>query len=212
MPRSKRSGIQFITLRRRGDRLIEGAESLEDYQRIHIPHEKRKYPNPQVHDSTVELKGYQGEIRQVIVRGTGREKPTFLITNDFKTPVDLLVGNYARRWRVENGIAEAVKFFHLNALSSPILTKVHFDIVLTLMADTLYTMLARKLRGFEDCNASKIYRHFVEGKGTVSVKGTRVTVTFPRRAHNPILRNVRWDTLPLTLPGPLKADLALRFS
>jgi hypothetical protein len=206
------AGIQFITLRRRGDRLIEGAESLEDYQRIHIPHEKRKYPNPQVHDSTVELKGYQGEIRQVIVRGTGREKPTFLITNDFKTPVDLLVGNYARRWRVENGIAEAVKFFHLNALSSPILTKVHFDIVLTLMADTLYTMLARKLRGFEDCNASKIYRHFVEGKGTVSVKGTRVTVTFPRRAHNPILRNVPWDTLPLTLPGPLKADLALRFS
>jgi hypothetical protein len=27
------AGIQFITLRRRGDRLIEGAESLEDYQR-----------------------------------------------------------------------------------------------------------------------------------------------------------------------------------
>jgi hypothetical protein len=39
-----------------------------------------------------------------------------------------MVGNYARRWRVENGIAEAVKFFHLNALSSPILVKVHFDV------------------------------------------------------------------------------------
>ena len=158
------------------------------------------------------LKGYEGELRQVIVRGTGREKPTFLITNDLKTPVDLLVGNYARRWRVENGIAEAVKFFHLNALSSPILTKVHFDVVLTLMADTLYTMLARRLRGFEECNASKLYRHFVEGKGAIVVEGSHITVTFPRRAHNPILRNVAWDKLPLILPGPLQADLSLRFS
>jgi len=30
--------------------------------------------------------------------------------------VEPIVGNYARRWHVENGIAEAVKFFHLNAL------------------------------------------------------------------------------------------------
>lgn len=203
--------VKFITLRRRGERLIQNVESL-DFKRIHIPHEKRKYPNPQVHDSTVELRGYNGELRQVVVRGTGREKPTFLITNDFDTPVDLLVGTYARRWRVENGIAEAVKFFHLNALSSPILTKVHFDVVLTAIADTLYTMLARKLRGFEECNASKVYRHFVEGKGTVAVDNSCVTVTFPRRAHNPILRNVPWDTLPLTLPGSPQADLALRFS
>lgn len=205
------AGVKFITLRRRGEKLIQGVESLE-FQRIHIPHEKRKYPNPQVHDATIELRGYQGELRQVIVRGTGREKPTFLITNDLETPVDLLVGTYARRWRVENGIAEAVKFFHLNALSSPILTKVHFDVVLTLMADTLYTMLAGKLRGFEDCDASKLHRHFVDGKGTVTMDKSHVAVTFPRRAHNPILRNVAWDKLPLTLPGPPQADLSLRFS
>jgi len=30
-------------------------------------------------------------------------------------------------------------------LSSPIAIKVHFDISLTMMADTLYSMLARKL-------------------------------------------------------------------
>jgi len=27
-------------------------------------------------------------------------------------PAELLMGNYARRWRIENGIAEAIKFFH----------------------------------------------------------------------------------------------------
>ena len=112
---------------------------------------------------------------------------------------------------MENGIAEAVKFFHLNALSSPILVKVHFDVALTMVADTLYTMLARKLRGFEDCDAPKLYRDFIRGKGTVAVRDGTVTVTFPRRAHNPILRRVPWDILPQRLPGLDGAPLRLEF-
>jgi hypothetical protein len=104
-----------------------------------------------------------------------------------------------------------VKFFHLNAMSSPILTKVHFDVALTMVADTLYTMLARKLRGFEDCDAPKLYRHFVRGKGVVSVEGSQVSVSFPRRAHNPILRGVPWKNLPDALLAPAGGALTLRF-
>lgn len=204
-------GVRFITLRRRGTKLLRSLDTLAPWTRIHIPHEKRKYPNPEVHESHIALRGYDGELRQVIVRGNGREQPTFLISNDFDSPVELLVGNYARRWRVENGIAEAVKFFHLNALSSPILTKVHFDVVMTAIADTLYSMLASKLRGFEDCDAPKLYRHFIRGKATISVDGNTVTVTFPRRAHNPILRRVPWSRLPQTVPGLPGSRLALEF-
>jgi hypothetical protein len=32
------------------------------------------------------------------------------------------------------------------------LVKVHFDVVMTMIADTLYSLLARKLRGFENCD------------------------------------------------------------
>jgi len=206
------AGIKFITLRRRGADLLRRVEKLAGWQRIHVPHAKRKYPNPEVHESTIALRGYDGDVRQLIIRGTGHSQPTFLITNDFESPLDLLVGNYARRWRVENGIAEAVKFFHLNALSSPILVKVHFDIALTLIADTLYTMLARKLRGFEECHAPKLYRHFIQAKATVEVADREVLVTFPRRAHNPILRRVPWDQLPTTMPADHGTDLRFKFS
>jgi transposase len=206
------AGIKFITLRRRGARLLKNAQEIKDWRRIHIPHPKRKFPNPLVHESMIALRGYRGELRQVIVKGNGHEKPSFVITNDTRAAVDLLVGNYARRWRVENGIAEAVKFFHLNALSSPILVKVHFDVVMTMVADTLYSMLAQKLRGFEDCDASKLYRHFVRGKGVVEVHEKTVTVIYPRRAHNPILRAVPWTKLPSTLPWLQDARLVLRFS
>ena len=94
-----RQGVQFITLRRRGKTIVEGIEALSPWKRIHIPHGKRKYPNPIIHESLITLPDYQGQLRQVIIRGNGREKPAFLISNDFAAPTELLVGNYARRWR-----------------------------------------------------------------------------------------------------------------
>lgn len=204
-------GIKFITLRRRGKKLIKELESFGPWKKIHIQHEKRKYPNPQTHESHIFLKDYEGPIRQVVMRGNGHEKPAFLITNDFDIPVELLVSNYARRWRVEKVISEAVKFFNLNALSSPILVKVHFDVIMTMVADTLYTMLAQKLRGFEHCDADKVFRHFVRGKGKIRTAGNNVTVTFPKKAHNPILRNVPWHRLPNKLSWLQDVNLDLDF-
>ncbi len=204
-------GIKFITLRRRGKKLIDKVNKLKSWKRIHITHAKRKYPNPLVYESFVTLRDYEGDLRQVIVRGTGREKPTFLISNDFDSTLELLVGNYARRWRVENVISEAVKFFNLNALSSPILVKVHFDVVMTMIADTLYNMLAQKLRGFQDCDAPKIFRHFVKGKANITVKNGELTVTYPRRAHNPLLRAVPWHRLPKSISWLDSINLNLKF-
>jgi len=207
-----RQGIKFITLRRRGHKLVEEVEQLDPWSRITIPHEKRKYPQPMAHESRVELRGYDGELRQIVLRGNGHEKPAFLITNDFVTPVELIVGNYARRWRIETGFAEAIKFFHLNALSSPILIKVHFDVVMTMVADTLYSRLAQQLRGFEDCDAPKIYRNFVKGKGDIEVRGKDLCVHFGKRAHNPILRAVAWQNLPQELPWLQGGKLTMKFN
>lgn len=211
LSRLNEEGVKFITLRKRGKEMLRQVEKLGDWKRVHIPHVKRKYKNPQIHESSLSLTDYDGELRQIIVRGTGHNKPTFIITNDFESPTELVVGHYSRRWRVENGIAEAVKFFHLNSISSPILTKVHFDVVLTMIADTLYSMLAAKLRGFERCDAQTLYRHFVRVKAIVKVHSGQVTITYPRLSHNPVLRRVPWATLPSELPGLKGGKLALRF-
>ena len=205
-------GLKFITLRRRGKKLLKHVDKIGPWNRIKIPHAKRKYPNPLVYESITTIKEYEGEVRQLIVRGNGHEKPAFLISNDFDTPTELLVGNYARRWRVENVISEAVKFFNLNALSSPILVKVHFDVIMTMVADTLYSMLAQKLRGFEDCDAPKIFRHFVKGKGKITVRGKNITAIYPRRSHNPILRLIPWHRLPKTLTWLDGAEFNLKFN
>jgi hypothetical protein len=213
LSRLNQDKIKFITLRRRGSGMVEDLKNIlpKDWKRIHIPHAKRKYPNPIVHESTIALRNYEGELRQIIVRGNGREQPAFIITNDFNLPIELVVGDYARRWRVENGIAEAVKFFNLNSLSSPILIKVHMDIVMTMIADTLYSMFAQKLRGFEACDAPKIFQSFVHGKGIVSVKGRSIHISYPKKAHNPILRAVPWNKLPDTIPWLDNSKISFEF-
>jgi hypothetical protein len=68
-----------------------------------------------------------------------------------------------------------------------------------MIADTLYSLFAKKLRGFEDCDAPKIFRHFVRGRGLVKVQGDRLSVSFPKRAHNSILRSLPWHRLPSRL-------------
>ena len=205
-------GIKFVTLRRRGHKLLEEADKLEQWTKIRIPHEKRKYPNPLINESEVELKDYNGKARQIILKGTGHEKPAFLITNDFQSPAEAIVSDYSCRWHIETGISEAVKFFNINALSSPILLKVHFDMVMTMIADTLYWRLAQNLRGYEKCDANTVFRNFVRGQGVVDVRSGDITVTYPKRAHNPILRAAVWQHLPAKLPWLNEAKLNLMFS
>jgi hypothetical protein len=187
-------GVKFITLRRRGSRIIESARAIpaSEWKRIKLDTPQRKYPNPTVHDSTIMLKDY-GEIRQIIVTGNGREEPALLITNDHISSAKEILERYAKRWNFENSIEEAVSFFHLNALSSPILIKIHFDVLLTMISDTLYYQFAQSLRGFEHCDAAKIFRHFVDMPAKISVGVDEILVRYPLRAHAPVLRSAALD-------------------
>jgi transposase len=188
-------GIHFITLRRRGKKLLAAVERVpaKKWKRTHLDIPKRKYKTPLLYESMIKLDGYDSEIRQIVMKGTGREQPSFLVTNDLGSPADSIVLRYAQRWRIENGIAEAVKFFSLNALSSSILIKVHFDVLMTMIAHALYHLLSQKLRGFEDCRSSTIFRQFINMKADILVRGERIRVKFPRRSHNPIIKAAKFD-------------------
>jgi transposase len=188
-------GIAFITLRRRGKKLLEAVEGVpaNQWQKIHIDVPKRKYKTPRLFESMVNLDGYEGQIRQIVMKGNGREQPSFLITNDLDSPAESIVLRYVQRWRVENGIAEAVKFFSLNALSSSILIKVHFDVLMTMIAHALYHVLSQKFRGFEHCRATTIFRQFINMKAEILVGNDVITVKFPRRSHNPIIKAAQLD-------------------
>ena len=97
---------------------------------------------------------------------------------------------YAKRWRVENKLAELVGFFNLNALSSPIMIRIHFDILWTMVADTLYHLFAQDLRRFEKTLAPTIFKQFIDMPGRIIYDGEKFLVKIRKRSHTPILKGM----------------------
>ena len=186
------AGVKFITLRRRGKNITSSTRMIpeEDWKKYYLPIPKRKHRHVKVYeDMTVLLKNHKS-LRQIIIKDHGRAGPTYIITNNFdmKT-LDILI-IYAKRWHIENKLSELVSFFNMNALSSPIMIRIHFDLLWTAIADTLYHLFARDLRGFEKCRAQTIFKHFIDMPGRIEYDGKVFTVKIRKRAATPILLGV----------------------
>ena len=157
-------------------------------------------------DEQTHLSDYHGTLRQIIVRGLGRQEPTFFLTNDRpeRQTAREVVQTYARRNLIENGLGEQITFFHLDCLSSDVRLNVDFDLTLSVAADLLYRELARRLKGFEQASPQKLFRKFVDTMGQVEIEEERVKVLLDRRAHNPLLKEA--GLLGLTAPVPWLAN------
>lgn len=131
--------IHFITLRRRTKRLLGviWSQPASAWRRITLPSLTRAFRTPKVLEQRIRLQGYPDELRQITVTDLGHEDPTILLTNQERAGCPTLVTRYAQRMLIENGIAEAIQFCHLDALSSLVGLKVDFDLQLTLMASSL---------------------------------------------------------------------------
>jgi hypothetical protein len=190
LDRLNRRGVHFMTLRRRTRGLLRAIWSrpASAWRRITLNSLTRIYRTPKVLDERIRLKGYEGELRQVTVIELGHEEPTVLLTNDFRSDCPALVTRYAQRMLIENGISEAIQFFHLDALSSMVGLKVDFDLQITIMASALYRLMADRIgREYAKAQAKTIYRNLLDVSATVQIAEAGVTVTMDKRAHNPYL-------------------------
>ena len=210
-----RQGISFITLRRRSRKMLQEIYSQPDsaWRRISLPALTRIYRNPKVLEEQVTVSGYEGELRQLTVMELGHEEPTILITNHRKLGAVELVTRYAQRMLIENGISEAVQFFHIDALSSMVGMKVDFDMQLTLMASSLYRMMAQRIgREYSHSQAKTVFRNLLDLTGNVEVKPNSVVVTLDKRAHNPYLVASGLADKPTTMPWFGDKKLIIQFA
>ena len=88
---------------------------------------------------------------------------------------------------IENALADAVRFFHIDALSSSVGLKVDFDMALLVLASGLYRLMANRMRGYQDAQARQIFRDLIDMPADISINQLEVTVRFHRRAHLPII-------------------------
>lgn len=194
--------VKFLTLRKRNTSLVESTLKVpkEKWKKVYVPIPKRKYKRVSVYETEITLKNCKNTFRQIAVKDHGRNKPTFMLTNDRNLSLKQILEVYAKRWRVENKLSELIMFFNLNALSSPIMIRIHFDILWTIIADTLYHRLAQDLRRFEKTLAPQLFRNFIDMPGKIVYDGNKFLIKIRKRAHTPILKEVEKLQKPIYVP------------
>lgn len=207
--------IHFMTLRRRSRKLLGKifSQPASAWRRITLPSLSRTFRTPKVMDERVGLKGYVGEVRQLTLTDLGHEEPTILLSNNFEASCAALVTRYAQRMLIENGISEAVQFFHLDALSSMVGLKVDFDLQVTLMASGLYRLMAQRIgQTYVKAQAKTLFRQMLDIGASVEIGEAEVVVTLDKRTHNPFLVASGLADEPTPMPWFGNKQLHLRFS
>lgn len=85
---------------------------------------------------------------------------------------------------IENALSDAVRFFHMDALSSAVGLKVDFDMSLVdfdmsllVIASGPYRLLAKTMRGYADAQARTIFRDLIDMPATIVITADQVQST-----------------------------------
>jgi hypothetical protein len=193
-------GVKFLTLRMRSPALLRSINNLPpaDYTTITLDR-PGKHSRPKVHeDAAVHLTSYPGTVRQLIVTGLGRDAPTVIITNHHQASRKALIERYAHRMTIEQRLAEIIRAFHTDALSSAVNLNVDLDVMLAVLAQALLAALRARLPGYHAATPDTLQRRFLETPGTIITTDQQITVRLERRAYAPVLRQA--DLPPTTIP------------
>jgi hypothetical protein len=184
-------GITFITLRMRSASLVKHINAIDPAAWKTVTLDRAgSYRKPQVVDEHAAITGYPGTVRQLVVRGLGRDAATVIITNDQHATAKKIIERYARRMTIEQRLAEAIRSFHLDALAGAVPLNVDLDVVLSVLAGAVCASMRRRLgTGYTAATPDTLQRRFLHTGGTILNHGDRVTVRLDRRTYSPVLRS-----------------------
>ena len=90
--------------------------------------------------------------------------------------------------------------------------KITCDLQLTLMASSLYRLLAGRVgHGYETAKSRHLFRDFVNATAAVTIGNAEIQVRFQRRAHNPLLLAAGFDQIDVAIPWLDKKHLRFVF-
>jgi hypothetical protein len=199
---NRRGTTWFITIRRRGSRILRGLaeQPASAWRRTVIDTPRRRHRSIRYLEQAIRVDEYEGGLRQIAVTGLGRDQPALVLSNNFEATARQLITRYASRNGIEDALGSGVNFFHLDCLASEVPLNVDLDAALTVLANGCYRWLASELDGFAVSKPKSLCRKIIETGGTIRVTDEQIHVHFQKRAHNPILRQAGLDTKAGAIP------------
>ena len=89
---------------------------------------------------------------------------------------------------IEQRLAEIIRAFCADALSSAVNLNVDLDVMLAVLAQALLAALRARLPGYHSATPDTLQRRFLETPGTIITTDEAITVRLERRASTPVLR------------------------
>lgn len=192
--------VGFITYRRFDSRQTDEArlsklagtlfDSTSQREAAQSRHPVGRNIIPRISDGKVRLNQVYRGLRQIAITDEGHAEPIQLLTNHFyERDPGVIAERFFRCAVFENAIADAVDFFHGDALASSVSLKIGLDLQFTLIADTLYRKLARQIgKGHEKAGARQIFERFVNTPATIRIADDAIEVRLAHGAHSPLLK------------------------
>jgi transposase len=193
-------GVGFITLRQRSPKLIAmlGALPASAWTKTRLDR-AGKHKTASYHEQPVTIQG--ATFRQLAVQGLGREQPTLILTNRQDMTPKQLIERYAKRWGIENQLAEQIRAFHLDSLCSQVPLAVDFDVALTVLADTIYRHFAHGLHAaYRRQSPDTLRAQLIDGIGELRFSPGHVEVALRRRTHTPALLDAAYQDKHIEVP------------
>ncbi len=97
---------------------------------LEIP--SRKHRTPRVYEQ--KARPHKRDFRQFFITDLGHDEPTILLTNDAKSTAKTIIPAMPNACSSRMPSSDAVRFFHIDALSSSVGFKVDFDMALLVIA------------------------------------------------------------------------------
>lgn len=185
-------GIKFITIRRRGKNIVERLYNLpkSQWKTLRVERASSKNVSVNVLDEKVFLKGYDKEIRMVSITGHGKIKPATIISNDFDITTEQIIRKYARRWLVEKTVSEQIEFFHLNHVSSSMVIKVDFDLVMSILTYNLFRLFALDTDRYKKITSQTVYEKFLDNSGQIEIEQNNITIKLKKKRTLPLILEI----------------------
>ncbi len=86
-------GIKFITIRRRGSRIVQDLNALSpsQWKKLRVPTPCSNTRTLKVYEQSLTPKDYGKPLRQLALSAHGKEKPALIISNDFDLAAEQIV-------------------------------------------------------------------------------------------------------------------------
>jgi len=104
-----------------------------------------------------------------------------------KIRVENIVRKYAKRWIVEKAISEQVSFFHLNLVSSSMVIKVDFDLVMSILTHNIFRLFAMDLKRYSHLSDQSLFDKFILNSADIEILPDVIKVNLKKKRNLPLI-------------------------